>query len=66
MQPLPSAFRSRALFSVLAARAVAVRAVAWLLLWEVSVLTLTPSAAFTATPTNAGNGWGGAAGEGGA
>lgn len=50
----PRALLRRAFFSVLAARAVAVRAVAWLLLWEVSVLTLTPSAAFTATPTNAG------------
>ncbi|XP_034527054.1 phosphatidylinositol-glycan biosynthesis class X protein [Ailuropoda melanoleuca] len=47
--PLGSAFSS-----VLAARAVGVRAVAWLLLWEAAGLTSTPAAAFTAALTDAG------------
>uniref|UniRef100_A0A8C9M4M5 Phosphatidylinositol-glycan biosynthesis class X protein n=1 Tax=Panthera tigris altaica TaxID=74533 RepID=A0A8C9M4M5_PANTA len=47
--PLGSAFSS-----VLAARAVGVRAVAWLLLWEVAGFTSIPATAFSAAPTDTG------------
>ncbi|XP_077623852.1 GPI alpha-1,4-mannosyltransferase I, stabilizing subunit [Crocuta crocuta] len=40
--------------SVLAARAVGVRAVAWLLLWEAAGFTSTPATAFSAAPTDTG------------
>ncbi|XP_039106826.1 phosphatidylinositol-glycan biosynthesis class X protein [Hyaena hyaena] len=40
--------------SVLAARAVGVRAVAWLLLWEAAGLTSTPATTFSAAPTDTG------------
>ncbi|XP_039706510.1 GPI alpha-1,4-mannosyltransferase I, stabilizing subunit [Pteropus medius] len=44
----------RSFSGVLAARAVAVRVVAWLLLWEAAGLTCTPVAALTASPADAG------------
>ncbi|XP_032450476.1 phosphatidylinositol-glycan biosynthesis class X protein [Lynx canadensis] len=47
--PLGSAFSS-----VLAARAVGVRAVAWLLLWEVAGFTSIAASAFSAAPTDTG------------
>ncbi|XP_029794588.1 phosphatidylinositol-glycan biosynthesis class X protein [Suricata suricatta] len=47
--PLRSAFSS-----VLAARAVGIRAVAWLLLWEAAGLPSIPATAFSAAPTDTG------------
>ncbi|XP_026976622.1 phosphatidylinositol-glycan biosynthesis class X protein [Sagmatias obliquidens] len=50
----PRALLGRAFSGVLATPAVAVRAVAWLLLWEVAGLTCSPAIAFNTTPTDAG------------
>ncbi|XP_065731915.1 phosphatidylinositol-glycan biosynthesis class X protein [Phocoena phocoena] len=50
----PRALLGRAFSGVLATPAVAVRAVAWLLLWEVAELICSPAIAFNTTPTDAG------------
>ncbi|XP_068401757.1 phosphatidylinositol-glycan biosynthesis class X protein [Eschrichtius robustus] len=50
----PRALLGRAFSGVLAPPAVAVRAVAWLLLWEAAGLTCSPAIAFNTTPTDAG------------
>ncbi|XP_022439884.1 phosphatidylinositol-glycan biosynthesis class X protein [Delphinapterus leucas] len=50
----PRALLGRAFSGVLATPAVAVRVVAWLLLWEAAELTCSPAIAFNTTPTDAG------------